>query len=224
VRFIISTFLLGLLLISCGVSTTVLMKEYEGQKLTGKQIAIVRLFEQPMISNKDDVIDDLGPGIPEEVYSSFFNEKFVNVFKNSNRFSNVYYIDNLSKSELEELTLNINNEEQMKFFLPSVDSKISIESEFILFIDNLQVSRIAAQSGNWIGGNYSGGSFGKLYHQMYFAIWDNSQGKVVSYGRVEEDTSVIFALTRDNWFSVIRGLCNKILASSPFVSSYQNTR
>jgi hypothetical protein len=110
----------------CTTRNTVLMDDYHGKKIPGGKLTIVKLFQSPIITNADDVVDDLG----------------------------------------------------------------------------------------------TGGSFGSLNHQLNFAIWDNVKGKVVSYGRIADESTIMFGMTKGHWESVIKGLAGKILACSPFKYSF----
>lgn len=59
-------------IISCK-SSAVLMKEYSGQSIYGKNLTVIALFDKPIIANRDD-IDELGFGVEEDVYKKYFNE------------------------------------------------------------------------------------------------------------------------------------------------------
>jgi hypothetical protein len=52
--------LISFLLFACSTKTAILMDEYKDNKLSGKDLAIVKAFEYPSIINYDDVTDDLG--------------------------------------------------------------------------------------------------------------------------------------------------------------------
>ena len=208
---------LFLFLFGCSSSSTVIDKDYENQELENKTISIVRLFDSPNISNYDDVTDDLGPGVPEEVYLNFFKERFKATFRNSSFFREISFIDTLPKTKLIEKKLKISNDVQLRVYLPKENSKFNeINSDFVLFLYNLNANRPAGSSGTFMNGMMMGGSFEKLYHQLDFALWDNEKGKLVSYGKVDDESDVLFAMTESNWSSVIRGLAIKILKLSPF--------
>jgi len=212
-------FLLNLLLMGCSSRDAILMEEYKGHKVTGKDLTIIKLFEKPSIANEDDVTDDLGPGIPNEVYTAFFNKIFLYAFQVSNCCNKLNYITDFSELEMEERTLDINSKAQMRILLPKENSKLEIDSvasDYILLIDSLYISRKKGESGTWIGETHYGGSFGGLYHQIHFAMWDNTNRKLVSYGIVHEESAVAFGMTDFNWRSVIIGLVTKIFKYSPF--------
>ena len=113
----------------------------------------------------------------------------------------------------------------MKIMLPVDNSGIvndSINSDYALFVDKLNIYRVSAQGAMMVGGVMQGGSFPKLYHQIYFTFWDNIKGRVVSYGWVDDDSTVIFAMTRREWESVVDGIADKILSNSPFLKTYSS--
>lgn len=215
----------GSLFIGCSVRTTVMMEEYEGQKLSGNDLAIIKVFDAPSITNYDDVTDDLGAGVPEEVYMNFFKENFIKSFHLYSPLNEIKFIDNFPKSNLVEKTLDISEKDKMRAYLPDENKKIdSLNTDFILFLYNLSSNRIAAQSGTFVNGMQQGGSFGKLYHQISFVLWDNEKNKLVSYGRVDEESTIVFGMTNGHWESVLDGIALKILRLSPFQIKYSTTR
>jgi hypothetical protein len=143
-------------LVGCG-SSAVLMNDYDVNQLYGKNITIIKLFDRPIIANTEDVINNLGPGVPDEVYTSFFNENIRTAFKKSNSFDSIYYLKQFPQAKLEERILNINSKNKMKIYLPKENTTLvndSITSDFIIFLDKLQISQISASSGMY-GGPYS---------------------------------------------------------------------
>lgn len=220
--FVILTFL------SCTTKTVVLNEEYKGQKILGKKLSIIRLFDKPFISNIDDIVDDLGSGIPLDVYDKYFDENFYLFFKNSKCFKEVTYYKNLTKLNLVEQNLEINDKEKMKFYLPKDKSEFKIDtliSDYILFVDDLSILRGKVPSGTFknpsdphnnlpgITGNFATSG---LYHNIYFALWDNALGTLISYGRVEDQVDVLFEMTKGHWDLITQNLGRKILNDSPF--------
>lgn len=226
--FIALQSLFVILVFGCSTKTVVLMEEYEDQKILGKDLTIVRLFDKPFVSNIDDIVDDLGSGVPLEVYDNYFNESFITFFKTSKCFKLVDYHINHDKLNLTEQTLSINDKEKMKFFLPEENTRYSNDgtnSDFVLFIDDLSIMRGKAPKG-YLGSSGDPnnelqgvtGSFASsgLYQNIYFVIWDNSAGKLVSYGRVEDQVDVMVEMTKGHWDLITQNLGRKILKNSPF--------
>lgn len=203
----------------CSAAKVVISNDYKNQKITGKNLMVVPLFIQPVILNPDDVVDDLGEGVPEEVYMSYFEEKFTDVFRKTKSFKNLSYSIKKPYSRMTEKMLEINRAEKMKILLPEENSRFGDsenQSDFIIFLDNLQVTRKLGRTGMMIGNVYTGGSAPTLFHKVYFVIWDVENNKIVSYGRVDDESVVFFAMTEGNWESVIQGIVYKILRYSPF--------
>lgn len=217
-----------ILLIGCSASTVVVMDEYSSKKITDKKLTIIKMYETPAISNYDDVLDDIGDGVPELVYNNYFKEYFTASIKNNTLLSQVKYIDDFPKSSLTEKMLAISKQEKFRALLPQEESKIdSLECDFILFIYSISSNRVKGSSGNWFGtpggvGYFSGGSFPKLFQQLNFAIWDNTNRKLVSYGRVDDESTIVINMTKGNWDSVTRGLAYKVLEASPFKTRLSN--
>jgi len=222
-RFLIIVVLISLYFAGCSPANAVLTPEYKNKKISRQNLTIIRLFEEPSIDNTSDVIDDLGEGEPTEVYLSYFDKTFTTSFRNSSCFDKIYLVKNISQTNLEKRELAVNSREKMKMLLPKDSIRIendSIKTDYLLFVDKLKIHRTAGSSGSWIGTMHTGGSFPTLYHQINFVFWDNKQGKIISYGHVEDESIVIFAMTKSNWEFVIQGLTKKILAYSPFVNPY----
>jgi hypothetical protein len=199
------------------------MKDYSGQRMSGKKLAIVKLFASAIISNPDDVADDLGKGVSGEVYNNFFNDKFVTLFRNQSCFDTVCYMESAGNLMLSVKTLEISNKEKINILLPAekyIIDNDKIIPDFVLFVDSLQISRIASSSGMYANGRFKGGKLGSLVHQLNFALWDNTKGKIVSYGRIEDESFVGISMVKSNWESVLQGLAGKILSNSPFAYSF----
>jgi hypothetical protein len=126
-------------------------------------------------------------------------------------------VDSFQKSLLKERKLNISEDEQLRVYLPKNGAKAEgITSNYIVFIYSIDGSRPGGSSGMFVNGMMIAGSFEKLYHLMTFAVWDNDKGKLVSYGKVDEESTVVLRMTENNWSAVIRGLVIKLLQKSPF--------
>jgi hypothetical protein len=53
-------------------------------------------------------------------------------------------------------------------------------------------------------------------HQINFAIWDNINGKLVSYGKVIDESDLLVEVNRSYWEYSIHCIISKILDYSPF--------
>lgn len=210
-------------LIGCTQGSVVVMKEYKAHKTMDKKVTIVKLFDKATILNTDDVVDDLGAGVPDEVYNTFFAENFTTEIQKNWCCNKAEFVGKEKISGLEEKELEINSKEKMKILLPRENTKIgtdSLASDFFLFIDKPVILRTDGTTGTAIaGGMLTGGSFAKLYQSIYFAIWDNNNARIVSYGKVEANSDIVFAMTKGNWESVLNKIAKQIVYFSPFTLS-----
>jgi hypothetical protein len=229
-----------LLFIGCGTTTTITMKDYADQKLDGKNLGVITLFNKPDIENTSDVTDDLGPGIPGKVYMNFFIQRVKFAVLRYSGFKSVNFMDKKSASSLLERTLVINNNDTLSILLPEDNARIetdSVHPEYILFIKKIIISRSMDfenrlkgnfengkfENGKWVAGNGLSGSMfvptltDNIYHHIYFAIWDNIKGKLVSYGSVDDKSQLSFwTMTKSKWESITSLITRKILESAPF--------
>jgi hypothetical protein len=209
-------------LVGCSASPIVMLSEYKGQTLSAKQLAVAPF--SPTILNKDDVVDDLGAGVADDVFMEYFHGAFPSYIKKHARVAAVIFLGDTRDDTLTTRELSISDEERIKVRLPPDGSVLGTDSskpEFVLFFNQYAISRIGATSGTWVYGppgtapTYSGGSFGKLHHQAEFALWDNTRGRLVSYGRAEIESSMIFGMAKRNWDGCLNLLAREIMKASP---------
>ncbi|MCD4796584.1 MAG: hypothetical protein K8R49_05385 [Candidatus Cloacimonetes bacterium] len=228
--------ILVLVLSACAVPTTYLMPMYKGRIIESKSLAIVH--PDFFIENTKDVTDDLGEGDPKQVYDDFFTFNFKGRMSQLSTFSDVNFIYDVDTKEFKERSLTVGKEETIYIDLPKDGRVVKIDSlyaDFVLFIQDYHISRVDGTSGSpgvyvpaangmggsWVGGG--GGSFPDLRHTFIYAIWDNNEKQIVSYGKIISPTIFIFAMTRETWDSSITDIAKKILVKTPFENFPVNT-
>ncbi len=211
-----------LLLIIVAVSLTaciprthfvVLQPDYQGIVITDASLAV--LTTDPVISNSDDVIDDLGTGIPQEVFQDFFGKTIPPALLDQSHCREVSIEAIDSSVRLRPRILDIDGERQVRVKLPDDGTRVgtgSFAAEFLLFIENLSISRIGEHKGS-IGGD---GSTEYLQIFATFALWDNRSGRLVSGGETRIKATVFFAMTKGTWETALRNLARNMLKDSPF--------
>lgn len=223
-KSIISFLILAAIFLSSCVPTTVLMSSYKGKRMSGDKLAIVTLFSSPLIGNPDDVLDDLGDGVPEDLYMDFFNKNFDVDIKEYSHFEQVLFDSTNISDQLTERELEINDKEKIRIAIPKDGDTIQMGSEpdYILFMGDLNTARVVTQSAPMMGANGAmtgGGSSQSLQHQTRFVIWNNAEGHLVYYGRIKSDVGFLFAMTDNTWKSGIDALAREIFKKSPFYKS-----
>ena len=214
-----------ILITSCSPPQYFLSSEYDKDSITDQRICISLVPSVPSIANKDDVTDDLGLGDENSVYISFLKKNLVNSFLRKTFMKEVGYVDDFPSGLLKEKKVRLNEEENISIRFPEEKTIFDLDSthyNYIILLQNLKVERHTGQSGVWIAGMYSGGSSPTLGHISEFLIWDNDKGQVVSYGKVNTETSFLFAMTKDTWLSSMNDIANYIIKNSPF--KYKSAR
>jgi hypothetical protein len=197
-------YLLLNLFIGCSSSPdlAILIQDYHGQRVYNKNITIIKLFDKAFLGvDEYEITKHLGEGVPEVVYTSFFNQSFPAAFRKTKCFNNVYYVDQYPHDSLEEKTLNLSKNEKMKILMPKENTTIDLDSaksDYILFVDNLQITNLRSS----------------VFHHIKFAIWDNIKGKIISYGRVEYNFGDL-GIMKENLDIILFGIVKKILVYSP---------
>jgi len=215
--FIVLVF--NLLFLNCSSRYAIISEEYEDKKIVGKSLAIVNLFSKPIIHNREEIKENLGDGIPEEVYLSFFKDRLVKELNNSGSFQSVNYLNDINKSLFVDTELVVSNEYKMKMLLPISSIKIdTTKYDYLLFIDSLILSRQKASVLSFRHNNTSPSEeeFEKLYEELNFLLWDNSEAKIVSYGNIYESVTTDFGISKWDLETLIIYIAKKFFRFSPF--------
>jgi hypothetical protein len=212
------------LLTGCTTKTFVIMDDYSNIKeLKSKQLGIAPYTVT--LTNKTDIVNDIAPGVAEDVYKKLFESEFPADIKKKSHIDSVRFLSDSCKVPLSNRELAINKKEFIRIALPQDSVTIGNDSnkaEYILFLSNFSTSTTAATAGSFVmgpngGGMMTGGTPAGILHQTEFAIWDNTKGKLISYGRVDAEVSYSFLYKSITiWKDGIEQLASEILKASPF--------
>ncbi len=208
---VIVLIMLAFALFGC-IETIYFMPQYTGIKIENKNLVIENV--EVNINNPKDVIDDLGEGDPEKVYKDFFKVNIIDSLISNSTFSNVSFSTILNKSEFQKRTFEFGKKEKISFIIPANGQVVKTDSvygDIILFIQDYEVKRDVTKS------DFEGrGSYPYLGHTFKFVLWDNEQKQVISYGKVDEKTPFLFAMTRMIWATSIKHIMENLLKGTPF--------
>jgi hypothetical protein len=224
---------LSLFLQACGATSSITIdKEYKGKHFEDVSITVSLPRNELVITNGDDVTDDLGDGDVYDVYRNFFNEQFAISLKKYSTFKNVVPLElkkgiyNDTNFTTQSYTIGKNG--LLIFHVPK-GVPIYAENDstrFILFIEGFKIYREQGTTGMFIPGafgtapSYTGGSNPKLGHQFRFIVWDNEFKKVVYYGEVtSEDDVGYFSMTKTDWKTNLDAIAKELVDKSPFRKS-----
>ncbi|MCB0280670.1 MAG: hypothetical protein KDD94_14265 [Calditrichaeota bacterium] len=212
----------GCLLVSCGGKYNLISKAYESKQLKASSLTVFLYDSALVISNTDDVEDDLGKGDPNEQYLKVFEKGFSeSLLKPSRRIKKVIFsaVDLQLKSppfplEKERLLFD----QIADYFQLPLGKQTDVSSDYILLIDKLSVYRYGGSAGtfNAATNTFSGGSSEALVNFVRYAVWDNQAGQLVFNGQCAVKSSFMFAMGESNWHAVVRDLAQAIFNNSPF--------
>ncbi|MBL1214567.1 MAG: hypothetical protein HND52_14520 [Ignavibacteriae bacterium] len=213
---------------SCSKSTMFIMPEYEDLDLPQQTLAIVPFDIPPVITNDDDITDDFGEGDVDEIYRDLIEKGFKSALNKYSSIVNFKFVKYDKQIETEYVQLG-KDEDRIKFKLPKHPEIIefeSFEADFILFIKDWVVSRVSSRGVPFIipvgqGVTTGGGSSSDdLTTKVRYAIWDNKNHKVVSYGKIVSEIGVLFAMTEQTWYDSFDDVVRQIMTDTPFEKEY----
>lgn len=226
-------------LISCApafLSKTV--DTYAQKKIIGKRLAIAPFNNTPFIEYSGSVKEEFGEGDKEELILKHFKEALVTNIRDLSTFSEVRFDTFTATPKLDTSKFDMGDIYKVKIALPADTNTIRftvIEADFILFFQDLTLGTFhtgtPGMTGMWVGGGfgqapmYVGGSVGtskkNLGYEGTFAIWDNVNHTVVTYGRIKstvEAESYVFVdiIRMEHWDRIDRDFASDLLKGSPF--------
>lgn len=205
--------LLLLIFAACGSTDKIMIinKQYENTYIKGTKLGIV-IPENVVSVDSAGIVERLGSGDSIKVYLNYFRSKFPNEVA---RFSNIEVIEFseiLNKDQMRPHELSVFAVDDFTIDLPEKGGGIILEdcnAEFILVFDDYSVSSEYDIDG-------SVGRSLELIHDFEFAIWDNSFGTVVSYGKMKITTYCAYPNLM-SWESAVREIASSIfMGKCPF--------
>ncbi len=134
----------------------------------------------------------------------------------SAKFATVVPIDSIDDSLLIPTKLPGRKKDTLTLFLPDGNAKTALPSaDFTLFIQDISFSGKALFSSFFlISGGRGSFNIKPLTCRAHFALWDNKNGKAVSWGKIEVGRKMI--MTKCDWVSLINDFAGKSVERSPY--------
>jgi hypothetical protein len=213
-------------------------KEYNGKAIRNASLIVKAPAPfQVFIDNADDVADDLGEGDEGVVYLQLLQTQIIKALKGQSTFSKITYKQALKSGEYKPRAFSFAKNSLMLINMPTDGEKILFDkdsADYVLLLDSIHYCRDcgnlsdrivfrAERTIKWSDPNaptmtFPGGMFEKrnYLYSLYFALWDNKAGRLVSYGIVEGEISTTFGMTKSKWESSIDEIVEQIIQKSPF--------
>lgn len=230
-RYFISMICLIIILIHCAAPKTFVHPEYQKKKITDAKLLISATADSNVVHN-ENVFEDIGFKLSKNDYLTIFGQTLENNLEVRSKFLSVDYI----KSDTEGLTsqnLKVNEEETITLKLPENPLKTEIRgSVFILYLQDVDITMLkerteTSKPNKYYGSSGTSASQIKVeniqFHNYYvsanakFAIVDNKNSKVVSYGSLAaKEQYMIPNSAQDVMNKTVRILVKDILNGTPF--------
>jgi hypothetical protein len=210
-----------LLLVNCAGTIIKVMPEYGKMSVEKSKLGIILIKENMTISNPNDVVKGLGGGDPTKVFSDFFSSNFLKYAKADGKFAEVSLINSHSISNLTEANEALSKDEEITIRHPKSKTYNSDKVQFILVLDNINISRTTASGSPIMRGANAmkfvvGGGSDDLYLTGTFALWDNVSEKIVSFGKINEKGGFFNAMSKNTWIDMAKNISNKIFIGKPY--------
>lgn len=190
--------------------------EYDGKGIASAFL-VVAPFKGLVVKNPDDVTDDLGPGDPVQVFTTYLQVNLPLRLREHSSFRDVRYSTYRVAPVLREQTLRVGRkwifwETRVNIALPVADSVPvfgSLQPDFVLFLQDFTAARSSEASG-------AEDQVTVLRLTATFAIWDLKQSRLVAYGRVESYDTVQFRMREETWGKALDELARELMGHTPF--------
>jgi hypothetical protein len=224
--------LLGLTLISCSGQKFTVAPEYRDRKINDGNLLIPTIDK--IIINQDDKFftDDDLVKIEGECFKLMGNN-FKDYLKANSAFQHVNYIELKNKPDFDAQILDLNNDDRIYLNVPKAPVEINIPGKmFLLFLQDVSLSLskesrdtsdpakhydISASDTHDIKITNSKNFNYYLIFQMKYLIYDNANGKIVSYG--SSSVKQKYDLTQnvdDLVIKAIEKISKEVVAKTPF--------
>jgi hypothetical protein len=223
----ISLFLIVIILLaSCGAPMTKVMGDYENKKIEGNRLAIVLEQKYLSVFNSDDVIDDIDEGDAEAILDEYFTLGLQSLISRHTTFKDIDIHREYDNANFSSKELKISEKKSISINLPDEGDKIEISgnNEYVLIISSFKTDDTGASSmiGIGTGGTYhAGGSSATLDYYLKYVLWDNTNGKIISFGDIEQKHAYFIIMSESTWRSAMNELVKKVFKDTPF---YKKTR
>lgn len=210
--------ILSLIVLSCSSKNLTkfsnIPKEYTNKKVNLESINLV--FQNIVIKNADDVLDDLGEGKPETVLKNYVID---NIFKPAFEDANIklYFVKdkneiNVTKTSIK--TMIFSNDDAVRDRYPDGGPIEGLEYKYSIIVSKLLTSKktdygVGVSVGAITGVGVSS-STGILIQLEYY-IWDNELNKIITYKKVQSFKEQTFNLIKRDWDRAAKEISENLL-------------
>ncbi len=219
-----------LLLAQCAGTGLKVMPEYKNMNVEKSRLGIILLKESMVIKNQNDIAENLGSGETREVFHGFFTSQFKEFAKKDGKFGEVEVVNGCDTSGFTKSDKFLSSDDSVHVRVPSKKACTEDSVPFLLILDYFDISRVQKAGTAMVSTGLYGtmrvnkiGASDNLILTGTFVLWDNIAGKIVSFGKINEKTAVVMAMTKQTWITAVKSISSKIFVDTPYgISSVPN--
>jgi hypothetical protein len=208
------------LTVSCAGTANRVMPGYSRMDVSAATCGVILMKNTLQILNADDIMRELGNGMPEEVYYNFFGSEFPAAMKKYSHFPHVYFLPGADQRILQSAGSAPNNSGE-RASLPSRRGFISDSLNYLFIMDNLSIkheqkSNLGISGGS--DGNFAGFSGGSenMTHSATFVLWDNKEGTIAAYGNIQETVAVFDTVKKMLLEDMLNDMAHSAVKGMPY--------
>jgi hypothetical protein len=214
------------LFVQCAATALKVMPEYKNMNVEKSRLGIILFRENMTINNRNDIAKNLGGGETKEIFHGFFTSHFREFAKEDSRFGKVTVINGCDTAGFTKSTQFLSSDDSVQVRVPSKKACMDDSVPFLLILDSFDISR-ERKSGTTVvtTGLYGTmaprkvGASDNLILKGTFVLWDNLAGKIVSFGKINENKDVLTGLTKQTWITAVESISSKIFNDTPYGTS-----
>jgi hypothetical protein len=213
--------------------TSLTTADYQGKQVGASSLVIAPFTSAPSIQYMGNLENEFGQGDPEQLILDHFKTDVMTrkIYRHC-IFGDVKFGEYLAAPKLSEKIFDLGDMFKLHVSLPDSGTTLEFEGiapnpEFVLFLQDVDLGtdlESRSAPGHFVptgapGGGMMmvGGSRAQkvLCFKADFAFWDNTLGRVVTFGRIKasQDASIV---TISDWNSVDEDFIQQLLQYSPF--------
>jgi hypothetical protein len=211
------------LLVHCAGTGVKIMPEYKNINVEKSKLGIILLKENLLLRNPNDIAYYLGGGKTKEVFHDFFTSQLRAFAKKDGKFADVGVVNDCDTSGFTKRTQFLSSDDSVQVRVPSIKAFMGDSLPFLLILDYFKVSRDQKSGTTMVSMGPNGtmrtirvGAYDNLVLTGTFVLWDNLAGKIVSFGKINEKTSVILSMTKQTWITTVKSISEKIFINTPY--------
>jgi hypothetical protein len=207
----------------CAGTVMKIMPGYRTMNVEKSKLGIILLSDNMTIANPNDITEYLDSGETKQVFYDFFISEILDGAEQDGNFEEVAIAGKNDTSGFTSIQERLSRDEQVDLRVPKQKSFLGDSLQYLLILDNIDVSRKKNPGKKVMMVDLYGmpmekktGEIDNLKIKGTFALWDNAQGKIAAFGRINEEFDALPVMTKNSWAGIVRKISKNIFINQPY--------